>query len=149
MMMFGGSPIRVAVPPMLDASTSAMRNGTGGSPSRSHTRKVTGAVSNTAVTLSSAAEASAVMTTKSTSIRNGLPRARLAAEIARNSNSPVCLITPTMIIMPSSRNTTFQSMPASTEWKAVSPSVRPSASISAAPPSAAATRCTRSVAMST
>src|SRR6476469_4380827 len=27
MMMFGGSPIRVAAPPMLDASTSAIRNG--------------------------------------------------------------------------------------------------------------------------
>ena len=29
MMMFGGSPIRVAAPPMLEASTSAIRNGTG------------------------------------------------------------------------------------------------------------------------
>ena len=29
MMMFGGSPISVAVPPMLEASASAMRNGTG------------------------------------------------------------------------------------------------------------------------
>ena len=27
MMMFGGSPIRVAVPPMLEANTSAKRNG--------------------------------------------------------------------------------------------------------------------------
>ena len=29
MMMFGGSPIRVAAPPMLDASTSAIRKGIG------------------------------------------------------------------------------------------------------------------------
>jgi hypothetical protein len=55
MMMFGGSPTRVAVPPMLLASTSAMRNGTGLTPSRSHTSKVTGAMSSTVVTLSSAA----------------------------------------------------------------------------------------------
>ena len=29
MMMLGGSPIRVAAPPMLEAITSAIRNGTG------------------------------------------------------------------------------------------------------------------------
>ena len=29
MMMLGGSPIRVAAPPMLDARTSAIRNGIG------------------------------------------------------------------------------------------------------------------------
>ena len=32
MMMFGGSPIRVAVPPMFEASASAIRNGTGAQP---------------------------------------------------------------------------------------------------------------------
>ena len=32
MMMFGGSPIRVAVPPMLEAITSAIRNGAGRQP---------------------------------------------------------------------------------------------------------------------
>ena len=83
MMMFGGSPIRVAVPPMLDASASAIRNGTGGTPSRSQTSKVTGATSSTVVTLSSSAEATAVMTTSSTMIRNGRPRARFAAQMAR------------------------------------------------------------------
>ena len=63
MMMFGGSPIRVAVPPMLEASASAIRNGTGGTPSRSQTSSVTGAISSTVVTLSSSAEATAVITT--------------------------------------------------------------------------------------
>ena len=62
MMMLGGSPTRVAAPPMLEASTSAMRNGTGRSPSRSHTRNVTGAMSRTVVTLSSTADATAVST---------------------------------------------------------------------------------------
>ena len=62
MMMLGGSPTSVAAPPMLDASTSAMRNGTGRSPRRSQTRNVTGAISSTVVTLSSSADASAVRT---------------------------------------------------------------------------------------
>ena len=38
-----------------------------------------------------------------------------AAHTPRNSNTPVCLSTPTMIIMPSSRKMTFQSMPACAE----------------------------------
>ncbi len=83
MMMFGGSPIRVAVPPMFDASASAMRNGTGGRPSRSQTSRVTGAMSSTVVTLSSSAEATAVMTTSMTIVGNGRPRVRFAAQMAR------------------------------------------------------------------
>ena len=69
MMMFGGSPIRVAAPPMLEASTSAMRNGTGLMSSRSQTSRVTGAMSSTVVTLSRNAEATAVISTSSTMIR--------------------------------------------------------------------------------
>ena len=44
MMMLGGSPTRVAAPPMLEANTSAIRNGTGLIASRSHTSRVTGAI---------------------------------------------------------------------------------------------------------
>ena len=88
-MMFGGSPIRVAVPPMLEAITSAIRNGTGGASIWSHTSSVTGATSSTVVTLSSRAEATAVITISSTMIRNGRPRARLAAQIAAYSKTPV------------------------------------------------------------
>ena len=83
MMMFGGSPIRVAVPPMFDASASAMRNGTGCRPSRSQTSRVTGAMSSTVVTLSSSAEATAVMTTSMTIVGKGRPRVRFAAQMAR------------------------------------------------------------------
>jgi hypothetical protein len=43
---------------------------------------------------------------------------------------------------------TFQSMPASSEKNACSASVAPTRSISAAPPRAAVTRCTFSVAIS-
>jgi hypothetical protein len=83
MMMFGGSPIRVAVPPMFEANTSASRNGTGGTRSRSQMSSVTGAISSTVVTLSSSAEATAVMLTSSTMTGNGFPRARLEAQMAR------------------------------------------------------------------
>ena len=44
-----------------------------------------------------------------------LPLDRFAAQIARKSKTPVCLITPTMTIMPSSRKMTFQSMPSCSE----------------------------------
>ena len=56
MMMFGGSPIRVAAPPMFDANTSEIRYGAAGSPSRAQTERVTGATSSTVVTLSSTGE---------------------------------------------------------------------------------------------
>ena len=73
---------------------------------------VTGATSITVVTLSRNGDATAVMIIRSTSSRYGRPRDRLPAQMPRNSKTPVCLITPTMIIMPSSRKMTPQSMPA-------------------------------------
>ena len=115
MMMLGGSPIKVAAPPMLEARTSAIRNGPGLTPSRSQTSRVTGAISSTVVTLSKKAEATAVMSTSSTITRNGEPLARLAAQMATYSNTPVRRSTPTMIIMPSSRKMTSQSTPVSWE----------------------------------
>ena len=149
MMMFGGSPIRVAVPPMLDAIASARRKGIGGAPSRSQTSSVTGAMSSTVVTLSSRAEATAVITISITITAKGRPRARLADQIARYSKTPVCLMTLTMIIMPRSRKMTFQSTPVSSLKNAVWASTAPSTTIAAAPASAAATRWIRSVAIST
>ena len=44
MMMFGGSPIRVAVPPMLEAITSITTSGIGSRSSASASRKVTGTI---------------------------------------------------------------------------------------------------------
>jgi hypothetical protein len=115
MMMFGGSPMSVAAPPMFEASTSAIRYGTGENPSRAHIRMVTGATSITVVTLSSNAETTPVTRINSTSIRYGRPPDRFTTQIARNSKRPVSLTTLTMIIMPSSRKITFQSMPACAE----------------------------------
>ena len=115
MMMLGGSPINVAVPPMFDAKASAIRNGAGLIASRSHTSSVTGAISNTVVTLSSRADANAVTSTSRIMMRSGEPRARLAARIAVYSNTPVCRSTLTMIIMPNSKKMTSQSIPVSRE----------------------------------
>ena len=83
--------------------------------SRSQMTSVTGATSRMIVTLSSTGDAIAVMIISITMSRNGFPRDRLAAQIARKSNTPVCLITPTITIMPSSRKMTFQSMPSCSE----------------------------------
>jgi hypothetical protein len=126
-----------------------MRNGAGGTPSRSQTSSVTGATSSTVVTLSSAAETTPVTTSRITITGNGRPRAFLALQIATYSNMPVRLSTLTISIIPVSRKMTFQSMPACSEKKACSASVAPIASMIDAPPSAAATRLTFSVAINT
>ena len=115
MMMLGGSPTNVAVPPMFDANASAIRNGAALIARRSHTNSVTGAMSNTVVTLSSRADATAVTSTSRIMTRSGEPRARLADQIATYSNTPVWRSTLTMIIMPNSKKMTSQSIPVSCE----------------------------------
>ena len=100
------------------------------------------------MTLSSAADATAVTSTSMTITRNGRPWARFAAQIAMYSNAPVRFSTATISIMPSSRKMTFQSIPDSSEKNACSASVAPISNITTAPPRAAATRCTFSVAIS-
>jgi hypothetical protein len=57
MMMFGGSPMSVAVPPMFEESTTHMSIGTGLMLRASHTSSAAGAVSSTVVTLSNSAVA--------------------------------------------------------------------------------------------
>ena len=101
------------------------------------------------VTLSSIADAIAVIRQSSTSSRYGRPLARLPAQIARYSNSPVCLTTLITTIIPNSSRMTFQSMPVSALKNASWPVVAPIRNITAAPPRAARTRCTHSVAINT
>ena len=115
MMMFGGSPISVAAPPMFEAITWAIRNGIGSMPSRSQTSSVTGATSSTVVTLSRNADAVAVISVSRIITRSGDPLARLAAQIATYSKTPVRRSTPTITIIPNSRKMTFQSTPVSGE----------------------------------
>jgi hypothetical protein len=78
----GGSPASMAVPPILAARASAIRNGAAGTGRRSQTRNVTRGISSTVVTLSSPAEATAVTSARITSTADGRPRPRLAARIA-------------------------------------------------------------------
>jgi formate--tetrahydrofolate ligase len=78
MIRLGGSPISVAVPPMLAANVSAMRKGIAGTPSSAVTSKVTGMISSTVVTLSRKAERTAEETTSKAMVRIGEPLANLA-----------------------------------------------------------------------
>jgi len=59
--IFGGSPISVAVPPILDASICDSKNGTGFSPKICVIVIVIGPISKTVVTLSSRADKTAVV----------------------------------------------------------------------------------------
>ena len=115
MIIEDGSPTRVAAPPMLAANASAMRNGAAPISSRSHTNSVTGAINKIVVTLSKKADPTAVTSNSRIRIFSGDPLARLAAEMAMYSNTPVWRTTLTMIIIPRSRNMTSQSIPVSSE----------------------------------
>ena len=115
MMMFGGSPISVAAPPMLDASTSAIRNGCAAMSRRSQITRVTGRDQHDDGDVVQHRRRHPVIIINITISRKGLPRDRFAAQIARKSNRPVCLMMPTITIMPSSRKMTFQSMPSCSE----------------------------------
>ena len=64
MMIFGGSPIKVAVPPILEAKTSVIKNGTGSVSNSFAITKVIGIIRTTVVTLSKNADATAVNAAK-------------------------------------------------------------------------------------
>ena len=85
MMMFGGSPIRVAVPPMLEAITSMISSGTASMSSASASRKVIGAISRIVVRLSRKAESSAVVPARLIVTAKGLPPEIWPARIATKS----------------------------------------------------------------
>ena len=59
-MMFGGSPIKVAVPPMFEAKTSMIKNGIGSISNSLVIAKVIGSIRTTVVTLSRTADKIAV-----------------------------------------------------------------------------------------
>jgi len=109
-MMLGGSPINVAVPPMLEAIISVIRNGSGLILSWPAMAKVTGTIKSTVVTLSRRADRTAVIRERAASIFNGSPLELLAALTARYSKTPVCLVMPTMSIMPTKSPMVLKSM---------------------------------------
>ena len=108
-MMFGGSPIRVAVPPMFAAMTTGSRNATGFSRIARAICRAMGATKMTVVTLSAKAESTAVNQVSSVRMRKGLPCARFSIRATPHSKTPVLLSTPTTAIMDASRTRTFRS----------------------------------------
>ncbi len=110
--MFGGSPIRVDVPPMFDARICEKRNGYALTLSASVMTSVTGTTSSTVVTLSRNAEATAVTTASIARIPAGFALTSFADQIARYSKTPHFRVIETMIIMPTSRPMVLKSMPA-------------------------------------
>jgi len=108
--MLGGSPISVAVPPMLEATTSAIRNGITFICSSLAMAKVTGTTSKTVVTLSKRADATAVMVERESIMATGSPLATLAEATAMYSKTPVCLVIPTITIIPIKRPMVLKSM---------------------------------------
>ena len=83
MMMFGGSPISVAVPPMLEAITSMISSGIASMSSASASRKVIGATSRIVVRLSRKAESSAVIPARLIVTAKDRPPESCPARIAR------------------------------------------------------------------
>src|ERR1700761_7951965 len=147
MMMFGGSPTSVAAPPTLEANTSAISSGTGFTSSASQTSRVTGAISNTETTLGRMAEANAITTISSILMRKGEPLARLTAQIATYSNTPVWRRMLTIIIIPSIKKMTSQSIPLSSEKKTSGESITGRHTNSPAPPRATGVLLNRSLMM--
>ena len=78
MRMFGGSPISVAVPPMLEATISMMISGTGSTSSASASRNVIGTISRIVVTLSRNADSTAVVTASDSTTSQRLAARELA-----------------------------------------------------------------------
>ena len=80
--MFGGSPTSVAVPPMFDANISESMNGIGFALSALVSSSVMGIMRSIVVTLSRNAERKAVRSVRLTSIFHAFPPAALAVRYA-------------------------------------------------------------------
>mmetsp|Transcript_48982 Transcript_48982/g.93620 ORF Transcript_48982/g.93620 Transcript_48982/m.93620 type:complete len:239 (-) Transcript_48982:1908-2624(-) len=117
MMMLGGSPISVAVPPMLLNSVSERRNGSGSISSCWHMRTVTGARSRTVVTLSRKADSTAVSEQRIAISANVFPRDSPTRLKVATSNTPVDASFPTRIIIPKSSASAPSSMNSTTRTR--------------------------------
>jgi len=80
--MFGGSPMRVAVPPKLDAIACVIKKGTGLMRNSAQARRVIGLIKSTVVAFGKNEEMTAVTTTKSKSSFKGSPPTSLVLFIA-------------------------------------------------------------------
>mmetsp|Transcript_23334 Transcript_23334/g.36502 ORF Transcript_23334/g.36502 Transcript_23334/m.36502 type:complete len:263 (+) Transcript_23334:1668-2456(+) len=103
MMIFGGSPIMVAVPPTLEKIASEIRKGRGSMFTSLHSLQVTGAISKMVVTLSKKAERTAVTKQSSKHSLVLSPPESLQARTPVHSNTPVLMVIPTISIIPHKR----------------------------------------------
>ena len=109
-MIFGGSPISVAVPPIFEDRICEIRYGLTSTLSCAVMLNVIGTVRRTVVTLSRNAEQTIVSAESATSRAIGRALTFLADQMARKLKSPVSLVMLTMIIMPMSRPSVLKSM---------------------------------------
>ena len=140
-MIFGGSPTSVAVPPIFEARIWAMRKGFTFTFSCDVMLNVIGTVRRTVVTLSSRPEQTMVNKDKAMSSAMGSAFTFFAAHMARKLNRPVSLVMLTMIIIPMSSPNVLKSI-----WPmAASCDKIPQSIMSMAPTIPTIVRCTRSV----
>ena len=99
----GGSPIIVAVPPILEAKICKSTKGLGSTSNLLAKNIVTGTTNKIVVTLSKTAEKIAVTIEVKTRILIGFPRTNWAIFIATHWKTPVSDIISTIIIIPISR----------------------------------------------
>mmetsp|Transcript_31506 Transcript_31506/g.74878 ORF Transcript_31506/g.74878 Transcript_31506/m.74878 type:complete len:327 (-) Transcript_31506:724-1704(-) len=100
MMMFGGSPIIVAVPPRFEKIASEMRYARGSMLTSLHSLQVTGQMRRMVVTLSRKAESTAVTRQRRSSSFVLSPPENLHAITPVHSKTPVRMVMPTISIMP-------------------------------------------------
>ena len=114
--IFGGSPISVAVPPMFDARTSVIKSGTGSISSSFAITKVTGIINTTVVTLSKNADANAVNAASVKRTHFGCPLVNFKSSSAIHLKTPLLLAISTKIIIPISKNITSNDMYSKTDF---------------------------------
>ena len=104
--IFGGSPISVAVPPIFEARTSVIKNGTGSVSNSFAMAKVIGIISTTVVTLSKNAETIAVNAASANRTVFGCPFVARKRFKAIHLKTPLRLAIFTIIIIPINRKIT-------------------------------------------
>ena len=114
--ILGGSPISVEVPPIFEAIISVIKNGIGFTRNCLVILKVTGTINNTVVTLSRKADPMAVMIEGAINIFNRSPFTFLADQIAMYLNYPVSEVIATIIIIPVNNPSVLKSI----WWRAFS-----------------------------
>ena len=109
-MIFGGSPMSVAVPPIFEDRITVITKGRAPTSICVASRRAIGEINSTVVTLSNIAEKNAVITNSTARNAIGSAFTIFALLIAMYSNTPLCSVIFTIIIIPISRKMTFMSI---------------------------------------